>query len=251
MERSDGAVVEANVVQDQYGVAVTVGSSSMVRVERNVVDRALGGVHLHRVDASAVTANRLEGSALPFVLWQGAGNRVLGNVVVDPMPGWGAVILVETRANVLSGNAVEGTGVAFSLWTSEGDTVEGNVVLAGEGALQGLAARDAHALLVKGNRFEGHPEGGVFLQGSSARVEGNRFVGNGNGVGAAAVEAHGAQAQVHNNAFVGNHLGVRELGPGAVDARHNWWGCVQGPKHPACDGAEGDVKVAPWLKAPP
>ena len=35
-----------------------------------------------------------------------------------------------------------------------------------------------------------------------------------------------------------------------VDARHNWWGCPDGPGDPACETVLGPVDVDPWLTSP-
>ena len=58
---------------------------------------------------------------------------------------------------------------------------------------------------------------------------------------------------VNCNNIVGNSLewigshGVYNEGDGMVDARSNWWGCIEGPGAAGCDMVYGNVLYDPWL----
>lgn len=52
------------------------------------------------------------------------------------------------------------------------------------------------------------------------------------------------------NDLLGNEFGVQNLGPGAVDAVANWWGCEGGPGRSGCSNLGPGIPFMPWLTSP-
>lgn len=87
---------------------------------------------------------------------------------------------------------------------------------------------------------------GISFGSHESEVEENTITGGWNGV-----YVQGATGVVlRDNNIVGNaNFGVESINV-PVDARENWWGCVEGPGMPGCDKADAEVQFVPWLTEP-
>lgn len=93
--------------------------------------------------------------------------------------------------------------------------------------------------------------------GFGARITGNTFTDNYNGIGVrAGADITGMDVYAHQNVFMGNGSAIRHEGSGTLDATCNWYGSATGPANAGNPGGTGDpvlgpgpTTFAPWLTA--
>ncbi|MBI4394493.1 MAG: right-handed parallel beta-helix repeat-containing protein [Euryarchaeota archaeon] len=202
---------------------------------------------------------------------RGGQLAVVGNMIVTAAVGIGAENAnVEMRGNTVRGTSQAGVALVATKGLVTGNTIEGN-------RRAGVYLKDCTTeTRVEGNRIQSNGDGsatdirqsgaGVAVDGGSASLVGNDFLGNDNGVAIL-----NGTAVVQQNNFEGHRLFavVRDIAvdPGAataaqdqLDASNNWWGAASGPVAsapgtealpgaPGADRVGPGVNYAPWLTA--
>jgi parallel beta-helix repeat protein len=128
----------------------------------------------------------------------------------------------------VEGNLVNGVNLRDSALRASGNRIAGN--------RKGLYLQRSRGT-VEGNLLLDNSEHGIFLEESEVEVRRNRLGGNGR----AGVKCLGGRIRLRENHLAGNgEYALINDGPGAVDARGNWWGTADAGRIAAAvrDGAD-------------
>lgn len=113
---------------------------------------------------------------------------------------------------VITGNLVNGANLRDSTLIAQGNRISGN--------RRGLYLQRSKGS-VFGNNLSDNSEHGIFLEDSEMEINGNRLTGNGR----AGVRWLDSRGRLNGNLIANNgEYALINDGPGAVDARGNWWG---------------------------
>jgi nitrous oxidase accessory protein NosD len=250
--------------RQHYGAGLSVERSRGVHIEGLRARQVQNGILLDRVTDSVVTrcdASFLSGFGL--ALWRSSHNRISANRFEFCVRGYshgrynrgqdsaGVLLFEQCGGNVLERNSLThgGDGIfAFAGREALGEEgYEPANYAAGRGnngnrfedndlsfaAAHGLECTFSFDNLVRGNLFEGNAICGLwFGYARRSRVEGNRFVSNGEaGYGAerGAINAeHARELEIVGNVFRGNRLGVRLWTDEDPGLRATPWGQLNG-----------------------
>lgn len=224
-------LITANIVRDNgYDCGITLASHPPAAITGSVAP--LGVYHNTISDNfSSHNGTDVQGEGAGVGIFDSVpGARNYGNVVVhnrltdNGMPG----VAMHSHApdqdltnNVITGNYIAGNGADAADTATPGSAGINVYVVVG-------ASSSAAGTLIFGNVIR------------------NEDIG-------IAINNPDSQIDVHLNDFMLRGVGVDDLGPGAVDARQNWWGCSGGPGESGCAtvvSASGEVLTTPALDKP-
>jgi len=135
-------------------------------------------------------------------------------------------------------------------------TIEGNEIYYSDEGIGSVILKGGSELTIQNNNIHDNGEGirlNEVSADSTVAIVGNTIKNNveeesgihlGGGVDATKV-------RVNFNNITGNEdYGVYNGGTGTLNAKHNWWGSVNGPGEDGANDVTGDVVYAPWLTVP-
>lgn len=244
------------VGNDQRGIHIDEADSggrfSTLHLEGNdVIDNGYTGIEVIG-DGMRAVANTLRGNDGPGLDVQGDHANLQTNVVED-QNGTGIVLdgwMAEVEDNRVSGNDA-GLRVTGDRAEIVSNTIEDN---RGDGLVLDVErfGRDvdrSENATVRSNRVSGNAGNGILMdRARNAVVELNEVRSNSAGVWIHTGSGH----EMHGNNIVGHAIaGLRAVNvTETLDARHNWWGCQDGPGASDCDDVYGNVAFDPWLSEP-
>lgn len=242
----DNEVRPIHPYDDDLGYGVFVQGSEDIAIAGNDVLRAgEAGILVNVASSIAIEDNTLEGGVEYGIFTDDVSDLLVeGNFVLDHVKT--GIELEDIVDGLVQRNLVEDNAFGLDIDGGHENVVQRNRVDANG---LGVAVHDgADGTLLAHNEIFDNDDGVWLHEASAPEVEANAIVGNDRGV-----FAHAAQdAHVHgNNIDESTDVGLTTEGSvDTVDATDNWWGCPDGPADPACDDAEGDVLVDPWLSEP-
>jgi parallel beta-helix repeat protein len=220
---SNDTVVENTEVIDPrwHGVEATYGAGLTVE-DVHVQAPGSDGIEVRRLDQTHVRASTVADSQRFGVhLYDSANSSVEETTVTNS----------------------EYEGVRF--WLSPSATV--NQTIADDNGRLGIRVSGDGAAVIANNSARNNGYRGIVVSGvEDAVVRDNEATGNAD----EGIRLGSADAELRGNNLADNGVGVGQWNSEPVDARHNWWGCQQGPTHSACDDAYDGVDYDPWLTSP-
>jgi hypothetical protein len=243
---SDDLVIEGNEF---------VGASTLLELEGDgtrVADNRLDSGGMFAIDARGqglgVVDNAIETTVFDdparYAIWVGGDEALVEENTVDGFRSVG--ILLRSGIGLEAGhNAVtstsDGTGVSVTAETARvhNTTVEGGWTGVGTGA-------GTNGVTIENVTVDGADVGLDAYKGNDTTWRSND-VTNYTDAGLHVDQAENVTLRQTNFADTGG-IGLEiENTDTTVDARHNWWGCADGPDDPACDDVVGDAVYDPWL----
>lgn len=223
LEQSNGTHARGNALGFN-GAGIEVQGSTAIRLAANTIENNGAGVFAEGAPGIALVDNEIPNSTL-----RGASLLDAPDASVD--------------GNVVQKSARDG----LFLVDAPGATVAENLVT--DHGREGLGLVRADGSLVANNTAARNELGVQVWDSSQVSLTHNVARDNDHGLHfELAAEDHTVrQNNLHGNAVSG--LDARSADD-PVDARHNWWGCPEGPEDPACDAVLGDVSFDPWQTEP-
>ncbi|PSG97212.1 hypothetical protein BRD56_06000 [Thermoplasmatales archaeon SW_10_69_26] len=213
-------------------------------VEGREIEGPVGQLLLADATNVTLTGAVFEEVAAPVQVLASEGLRIENVTVRNATVG---IELSDAVDAHLAGLHAEGNAIGIHADALTASTIQGSRLEEGQRA---LVAEDAAASRIHNNTIDG-AEQGIWLDGDQQanRLVHNRLTGNEEAI---VLAETGAGEEVHRNDIVGNDVGLvddTQDGP-TPDARHNWWGCSEGPDHADCDDIEGEARYDPWSTEP-
>lgn len=272
--------VRNNTVRGTHLIGIVIGADDEPgRGNRILANRIVGntyGVSMWGTEAdeaeilgNTIAKNELVGVSVGIT---GADHRIRDNRIRGN--GVGITFGASSHDNTVINNTIadnEDRGLVFRQ-EAKNNTVSGNTIA--DNGEHGIALNDALRTAIANNTIHNHATGIRLDDSAKNQVEHNTILDNGIGVritGEARRPA--AENRLVANAVRSNAIGVVVIGDAegtvlrennihnssrsvglnatasahSVDARRNWWGCPNGPDHPACDDVIGNATYSPWL----
>lgn len=268
-----GLLVEENVIHGIDTTEMVLLSEQALRGQaddaRVVGNRLVGASTLVSLtgDGIQVVDNEFDSSGEAHLELSGDGIEIVGNrmeyTVFDGPPRW-AIEFYGANA-LVDGNTIDGYDW-FGIWNRGGTGAEiAHNDLTGDST--GIYATSD--VLVHNTTIQNSDEGiDVSSDVAGARVENVTVTGAERALNVRADNSTWTHNELSAYTGVGMRVEVANVtvrqtnfddtgGTGldalnatdTVDARHNWWGCADGPDDPACDDVGGDAIYDPWLTA--
>ncbi|XOB42348.1 MAG: Ig-like domain-containing protein [Candidatus Nealsonbacteria bacterium] len=197
------------------------------------------------------------------------GLVISGNVIHLDMDGDGnlsawdvAGIYINPNAGdsttTVSGNSIDGhIGYGIAVETSDvtvsGNTVDNTVDTGDKAGIRYIDwANDNHTgVIIYNNTVNNMPKGvwvrsGAGFGSFAGAIQLNTLTNNNIGIWLSTGVT--VDLVVNNNDIDGNTVGLQNESGVSIDAKYNWWGCVEGPENASCDSVSANVDYNPWLE---
>jgi nitrous oxidase accessory protein len=182
---TNGATVRGLVLRntgqshDRVDAAVTISGDDN-RVEDNVIDDALFGIHLKQANRNLVKNNRIRSKAVESALrgdgirlWNSVENRIEGNDIDRVRD----LTVMNSPRNLIAGNSIRNARYAMQFVFSPDSVVDNNTL---SGNVTGIVVLNSDNVVVRNNRIfhsmEASSAGVAVKKSGEVRVEGNEIV---------------------------------------------------------------------------
>lgn len=182
---SDAAVVRGLTLRnsgnshDQVDAAITVSGNDN-RIEDNVIENALFGIHLKQANRNLVKDNRIRSKAVEaslrgdgIRLWNSVENRIENNRIENVRD----ITVMNSPRNRIAGNTIRDARYAMQLVFSPNSVIEGNTL---SHSVTGIVLINSDAVAIRRNRImhlmETSSSGIAVKRSGEVEVDGNEIV---------------------------------------------------------------------------
>ncbi|MBL7201239.1 MAG: right-handed parallel beta-helix repeat-containing protein [Anaerolineae bacterium] len=257
-----GGKSSATIRNNTLSSMIIVGDEATATIEKNPL---LYGVRVEESASAIISGNTITGTGVEISGYGAAltatkaSATVIGNTIVTPWQHRGVSVMRGATAEVV-GNTIEWTGfhgtessVLLDAWADDAQlTAKSNTVVHGK-----IVASNGVGITLTDNVVMGDGAAitiGCVVCGTDTQATGTierNTVHNGWGF---EMWAGSEGLNIRHNCIRGNDPGLTtdERLAAPLDMRYNWWGHVDGPRHPANPGGKGDaiegskVLYDPW-----
>ena len=210
--------------------AISANWSKGIQFLGNTVTKSGSGVHTDNNGGSGGTADLIKGNKISEC----------------KLNGYGIFVFVPYVSATVEQNSVKGCTIGLAAFggavSGQGPTFASNKVdAAGASTSEGLT----YGAYITTDQL------GFAFGDVTATLTGNSLKDASNGL--FVTQSAGGQATVtaSGNSIYKNTTGANGEAGTVVEAKNNWWGCMQGPAGAKCNPVNGTVSFTPWLTSKP